>query len=84
MTYTKPEIDSVTKINPREDIEAIARRIEAAAQKQVAADIDRLKAMDQPIYYSIGRKLVREESDGLKFEYRLREDGSEEILDELF
>ena len=37
MNYTKPEIDSVTKINPHEDIETIARRIEAAAQKQVAA-----------------------------------------------
>ena len=84
MTYTKPEIDSVAKINPHEDIEMIARRIEAAAQKQVATDIDRLKAMGEPIYYSIGRKLIREESDGRKFEYRLREDGSEEILDKLF
>ena len=40
--------------------------------------------MGEPIYYSIGRKLIREESDGRKFEYRLRADGSEEILDELF
>ena len=58
MTYTKPEIDSNAKINPREDIEVIARRIEAAAQQQVAADIDRLKAMGKPIHYSQGEKIA--------------------------
>jgi hypothetical protein len=36
--------------------------------------------MGEPIYYMVGKKLVREEPDGRKFEYRLREDGSEEIL----
>jgi predicted DNA-binding transcriptional regulator YafY len=83
MTYTKPNIDTGFNIVPGEDIEIVARRIEAAAQKQVAEDIARLKAMGKPIYYEIGKKLVREESDGRKFEYRLQEDGNEEILEEL-
>jgi hypothetical protein len=77
MTSTTPNMI------PIEDIAVMARRIEAAAQKQVAADIARLKAMGKPIYYEMGNKLVREEPDGSKFEYRLGEDGSEEILQEL-
>jgi hypothetical protein len=77
MTSTTPNV------SPIEDIEVMARRIEAAAQKQVAIDIARLKAMGEPIYYEMGSKLVKEESDGSKFEYRLREDGSEEILAQL-
>jgi predicted DNA-binding transcriptional regulator YafY len=68
---------------PDEDIETYARRIAAAGQKQVAEDIARLKAMGLPIHYMIGKKLVREEADGRKFEYRLGADGSEEILDEI-
>lgn len=83
MTYTKPELDTDLGIIPGEDIETMARRIEAAAQQQVAADIARLKAIGEPIYYEIGKKLVHEKSDGRKFEYRLREDGNEEILGEL-
>lgn len=80
MTYTKPQIDPDFNIIPGEDIEIRARKMAAAGQKQVAEDIARLKAMGEPIYYMIGKKLVREEADGRKFEYRLREDGSEEIL----
>ena len=80
MTYSKPEIHSNEKI---EDIELMARRIEAAAQKQVAADIDRLKAMGKPIHYSQGEKLIREESNGQKFELRIRADGTEEIISEI-
>jgi hypothetical protein len=70
-------------VSPIEDIEVMARRIESAAQKQVAIDIARLKAMGKPIHYEMGNKLIREEADGRKFEYRLGEDGSEEILDEI-
>jgi hypothetical protein len=77
MTSTTPNV------NPIEDIEVMARRIEAAAQKQVAIDIARLKAMGKPIHYEMGKKLIREEADGRKFECRLGEDGSEEILAEL-
>jgi predicted DNA-binding transcriptional regulator YafY len=57
--------------------------MQAAGQIQIARDIARLKAMGETIYYEIGNKSVREESDGRKFEYRLQADGTEEILDEL-
>ena len=83
MTYTKPQIDPDLNIIPGEDIEIRAKKMAAAGQKQVAEDIARLKAMGEPIYYMVGKKLVREEADGRKFEYRLREDGSEEILSAL-
>jgi hypothetical protein len=84
MTYTKPNIDTDLGIKPDEDFAVITKKMEAAGQIQVARDIACLKAMGEPIYYEIGEKLVREDSDGRKFEYRLREDGSEEVLDELF
>jgi predicted DNA-binding transcriptional regulator YafY len=83
MTYTQPNIDIDLSIIPGEDIAVMARKMQAAGQIQVARDIARLKAMGEPIYYEIGNKLVREQSDGRKFEYRLQEDGTEEILDEL-
>ena len=83
MTYIQPNIDTDLSIIPGEDIAVMARKMQAAGQIQVAGDIARLKAMGDPIYYEIGNKLVREESDGQKFEYRLQADGTEEILDEL-
>jgi hypothetical protein len=83
MTYTEPKMDPDLNIIPDEDIAIIAKKMQAAGQIQVAKDIARLKAMGEPIYYEIGNKLVREESDGRKFEYRLQADGTEEILDEL-
>ena len=83
MTYTKPQVNPDLSIIPGEDIEIRAKKMAAAGQKQVAEDIARLKVMGEPIYYMIGKKLVREEADGRKFEYRLRDDGSEEILDAL-
>lgn len=83
MTYTRPQIDTDFNIIPGENIDILARKMAAAGQRQVAEDIALLKAMGLPIYYEIGQKLVREEADSRKFEYRLRDDGSEEILDEL-
>jgi hypothetical protein len=83
MTYTEPNIDTDLSIIPDEDIAVMAKKMQAAGQIQVARDMARLKAMGEPIYYMIGTKLVREEADGRKFEYRLDEDGSEEILDEI-
>ncbi|PSB42415.1 hypothetical protein [Chamaesiphon polymorphus] len=71
------------KIIPGEDIEVRAIKMQSAAQMQVTKDIDLLKAMGEPIYYQNGKQLIKEESDGRKFEYRLREDGSEEILGKL-
>jgi predicted DNA-binding transcriptional regulator YafY len=83
MTYTEPNIDTDISIIPDEDIAIVAKKMQAAGQIQVAKDIARLKEMGEPIYYEIGNKLGREESDGRKFEYRLQADGTEEILDEL-
>ncbi|WP_295615401.1 hypothetical protein [Chamaesiphon sp. GL140_3_metabinner_50] len=83
MTYIKPQLDTDLDIIPGEDIAVRAKKMAAAGTKQVSADIARLKAMGQPIYYEIGQTLVREEADGRKFEYRLRDDGREEILGEL-
>ena len=77
MTSTTPNV------SPIENIEVMARRIEAAAQKQVAIDIARLKAMGKPIHYAIGQKIVREEANGQKFELQIRADGSEEIIGEI-
>jgi hypothetical protein len=74
---------STPNVSPIEDIEVMARRIEAAAQKQVAIDIARLKAMDEPIHYMNGDKIIREEANGGKFELHIREDGSEEIIGEI-
>ena len=80
MTSTTPNISPIEGI---EDIESMARRIEAAAQQQVACDIACLKAMGKPIHYTIGQKLVREEANGQKFEIQIRSDGSEEIIGEI-
>jgi hypothetical protein len=77
MTSTTPNV------SPIEDVEVMARRIEAAAQKQVAIDIARLKAMGKPIHYTIGQKLVREEANGQKFEIQIGVDGSVEIIGEI-
>jgi hypothetical protein len=68
---------------PSEDIEAMARRIEAAAQKQVALDIARLKAIGKPIHYTIGDKLIKEEANGQKFEIQIESDGSTKIVGEI-
>jgi hypothetical protein len=83
MTYTKPETDPGLNIIPDEDIEAMARRIETAAQKQVALDIARLKAIGKPIHYTIGDKLIREEANGQKFEIQIESDGSTKIIGEI-
>ncbi len=83
MTYTQPNTDIDLSIIPAEDIAVMAKKMQAAGQIQIARDIARLKAMGEPIYYEIGKKLVHEESDGRKFEYRLQADGTEEILEEI-
>ena len=83
MNYKQPNTDIDISIIPGENIEVMAKKMQAAGQIQVARDIARLKAMGEPIYYEIGSKLVREEADGRKFEYRLQADGTEDILEEL-
>jgi chromosome segregation and condensation protein ScpB len=83
MTYTQPNTDIDISIIPGEDIEIMAKKMQAAGQIQVARDIARLKAMGKPIHYTIGKKLIREEANGQKFELLIREDGSEEIIGEI-
>jgi hypothetical protein len=83
MTYTEPNIDIDLTIIPGEDIAVMAKKMQAAGQIQVARDIARLKAMGKPIHYTIGKKLVREEANGQKFELRILEDGSEEVISEI-
>jgi translation elongation factor EF-4 len=91
MTYTKPEINLDFNIIPGENIDSMARRIEAAAQRQVAIDIARLKAMGKPIHYKIAttdskpfsEKLVREEATGQKFEVQIQANGNEKIIGEI-
>jgi hypothetical protein len=60
-----------------------AQLIAELARKAAQQDIDKLKAMGQPIYYEENGKLIREEADGRKVEYRLLLDGSEEIVAEI-
>jgi hypothetical protein len=83
MTYTQPNTDIDISIIPDEDSAVMAKKMQAAGQIQIARDIDRLKAMGKPIHYMIGKKLIREEANGQKFELLIREDGSEEIIGEI-
>jgi hypothetical protein len=83
MTYTEPRSDTDFNIIPSEDIDILAKKMAAAGQKQVAEDIDRLKAMGEPIHYLLGDKLVREEANGQKFEIEIQADGSEKVIGEI-
>jgi hypothetical protein len=83
MTYTQPNTDIDLSIIPGEDIALVAKKMQAAGQIQIAKDTVRLKAMGKPIHYMIGKKLVREEANGQKFELRILEDGSEELISEI-
>ncbi len=83
MTYTKPQIDTDLNIVPGEDIAILAHKMAAAGQKQVAEDIARLKAMGEPIHYMLGKKIVREEASGQKFEIEVEADGNEKIVGEI-
>jgi hypothetical protein len=83
MTHTQPNTDIDLNIIPGEDIAIVMKKMQAAGQIQIAKDIARLKAMGKPFHYTIGKKLVREEANGQKFELLIREDGSEETSGEL-
>lgn len=84
MTYTKANVENDFSIIPDEDVLVMARKMEAAGQIQVARDVARLRGMGEPIHYMIGTKLVREEANGQKFEFQIREDGREEIIGKIF
>jgi hypothetical protein len=83
MTDTEPQTDPDFNIIPGEDIEILAKKMAAAGQKQVAEDIARIKAVDKPIHYMLGEKLVREEANGQKFEIEIQADGSTKIIGEI-
>jgi hypothetical protein len=57
--------------------------IKNAANQEVLESIARMKAMGKPIYYAENGKLIREDADGRKFEYRPLSDGTEEIIAEI-
>jgi nucleoside phosphorylase len=60
-----------------------ALELQIAVNKQIETEIAELKAIGQPIYYSRNGKLIRENADGRKFEYRPLPNGNEEILGEV-
>ncbi len=73
--------NSTTKIASFVTERALAWQIEG--NRQIQKDIDELKKMGEPIYYSKHGKLIRENADGRKFEYRPLADGSEELIVEI-
>ena len=56
---------------------------QTAVNLQIQKDIAELKELDEPIYYSKNGKLIRENADGRKFEYRYLPDGSQESTAEI-
>jgi nucleoside phosphorylase len=61
----------------------LALDLQDAVNQQVASSIADLKLRGEPIYYARNGKLIRENADGRKFEYRLHSDGTEELLAEV-
>jgi hypothetical protein len=56
---------------------------QTAVNQQIQQDIAELKEMGEPIYYAQNGKLIREEANGRKFEYRRLADGREESIAEI-
>ena len=54
----------------------VALELEADVNQQLEQEITKIKT----IYYSTDGKLIQENADGRKFEYRPLPDGTEEIL----
>jgi hypothetical protein len=50
-------------------LSARAEALKSAVNQQIATEIAELKAIGQPIYYSVNGKLIREDADGKTFEY---------------
>jgi hypothetical protein len=51
--------------------------------REIEQNIDLLKAMGESIYYTYNDKLIREDADGRRFEYRPLPDGTEEVISEV-
>lgn len=56
---------------------------QANVNQQIQHDIEELKEIGESIYYSENGKLIREDADGRKFEYRPLPDETEELIAEV-
>lgn len=56
---------------------------QANVNQQIQHDIEELKEIGEAIYYSENGKLIREDADGRKFEYRPLPDETEELIAEV-
>jgi hypothetical protein len=59
------------------------KELEQLAQEGVKKEITKHKVVGRPIFYSLKGVPVMELSDGRCFEYRLRSDGTQEIIREV-
>jgi nucleoside phosphorylase len=68
------------EISKSQSLATRALEWQTLVNQQIETEIAELKAISQPIYYSRNGKLIRENADGQKFEYRPLPDGTEELL----
>ena len=81
-TTTENQTDTTT-INGTTEFSVWVKETARLAQEEVKKEIAFHKAAGNPIFYSKNGILVKELADGRCFEFRLREDGTEEIIQEL-
>lgn len=81
-TTTENQTDTTT-INGTTEFSGWVKEMARLAQEEVKKEIAKHKAAGNPIFYSRNGILVKELADGRCFEFRLREDGTEEIIQEL-
>lgn len=81
-TTTENKTDTTT-INGTTEFSGWVKEMARLAQEEVKKEIAKHKAAGNPIFYSRNGILVKELADGRCFEFRLREDGTEEIIQEL-
>ncbi len=81
-TTTENQTDTST-INGTTEFSRWIKEMARLAQEGVKKEIARHKAAGNPIFYSRNGVLIKELADGRCFEYRLQEDGTEEIIREL-
>jgi Effector-associated domain 7/TIR domain len=72
-------LKAIQQINHNAYAEFILKEVNDRIDDEIAE----LKKIGSPIYYSQNGKLIRENSDGRKYEYRPLADGSEELLAEV-
>ena len=80
-----PKEENVTIIRTEDgntEFSKWGKDLERLAQEGVKQEIAKHKANSRPIFYSRQGVLIMELADGRCFEYRLRSDGTEEIIRE--